>query len=268
MRIKRCNSFVCPTFIFLSLSFLTVSAFAVESAPAAHDFSTVKSPRTETITKLANDLAASPSAFGKVADGELIQLDCLETAGNELYVGVKQFMDIQADLNKVDAVLMNIAEFKDLFPGYKETKITDRDGNKLLTFWEQKIPFFFVPNVKYEMVYQLEQPSPTQRLYRYQLHKAGELKVSDGFILIRQENDHLTHYVEYDFFDAEWGLAKVAGKHKIWEDSVEGLLHSDLAAKAKIENPSWSSEKARKESKKQINHALVDACYKNRTKLP
>ncbi len=234
---------------------------------SGHDFSTVKSPRTETVLKLAKEMSAPTSILGKLQEDDRFQLQCLETEGNATYIGVKQLLDIHASLSAVDAVIMAINEYHDLFPGYKETKISDRAGTKLLTYWEQIVPVPFVPNIKYEVVYELEQPSPEQRLYRYHLHKPTQLKASDGFILIRQVNEHLTHYLEYDFFDADWGMAKIAGKSAIWDDSVEGLIHSDLAVKMKAENPTWTADKARKEAKKLVDSKSVSSCYQQRIKL-
>ena len=90
------------------------------------------------------------------------------------------------------------------------------------------------------------------------------MKASDGFVLIQKMDATHTRYIEYDFFDAEWGAAKIMGKNKIWSDAVTGVYHSDLAIKMKTENPEFTNEKARDQAKSVLQHSLVDQCVKNR----
>ena len=219
----------------------------------------VNSAYTETTLRMMQSIISAPPTLPSE-----FQLHCFEKPDNELYIGVEQSVLINAPFANVEAVLNDIDHYSELFPGYKKTSIVSRDENKLLTFWEQRIPIFFVPNVKYEMVYLLNRPTPNQATYRYQLKNKGTLKASDGFIVIQKKDDLHTEYHEVDFVDAEWGAAKILGKTKIWQDSVEGIYHSDLAVKLKAENEAWTNEQARSAAKKELNHALVDTCLKER----
>jgi hypothetical protein len=132
-------------------------------------------------------------------------------------------------------------------------------------FFEQTVPVPFVPNIKYEMLYTISNPAPTKRIYRYQLKEAGTIKSSDGLIILKGNADSTTDYTEFDFFDADWGLAKVAGKNKLWHDSVEGIYLSDLAILFKSEDAKMSDRDARKLAKDSENEMLINACLKNRT---
>lgn len=248
--------------IFLVVLLLQSSAIA-----APDDFKSVKSlfldPLAKTMKKLSSETvpAGSPP----------ITLDCFGLEGNDLYMGVKQVMDIDANMSVVDSILNDFPHYGDLFPGLKKAEILMRDGNKLKTAWETIVPLPFVPNVKYEMIYVLESPTPDQRIFHYHLREAGSMKFSDGFILLKKINEKLTRYIEYDFYDAEWGPAKVMGNHRLWYDSIEGLAHSDLAIKFKAENPSWDHKRAKKEAgwslKSDHIDVLVNACIKNKITL-
>ncbi len=238
------------------------SADSASSGLANFDLGGVKSPYTEPLFKLLE------TEIGKPPTGEAltapISLQCWETPGNDLYIGVEQRLSIHASLAQTEAVLDDFDHYKDLFPGYKDVHVQSRKADRLEIAWEQIVPVFFVPNVKYVMLYQVDTHDPTRVTYRYQLKTRGDLKVSDGFILISKQSDTLTSYVEDDFFDAEWGAAKVFGRDRIWGDTLEGIAESDLAVKLKAENPAWENTKARSESVHVLEKKWVDDCIKNR----
>ena len=69
-------------------------------------------------------------------------------------------------------------------PTASQCTAIDSNGNLWVTAWEQRVPVFFVPNVKYEMYYLVHQSSADHRSYRYQLKDSKDLIKSDGVILI------------------------------------------------------------------------------------
>jgi hypothetical protein len=183
-------------------------------------------------------------------DPDLVQLTCLETPGQRFYIGVAQSVLIKAPLEEVTKVVDDIDHYSELFPGFADVKIVSHDQNKLLTSWEQRIPVFFIPNVKYKMVYQVSQPDADRRIYAYQLEQSGTLKESDGFIVLERLPNQATQYIELDFFDANWGVVETFAPGRIWSDSVDGFFLSDLGIKLKAENPSWTHKKAREAADK------------------
>jgi hypothetical protein len=218
-------------------------------------------------TPILSQLLQSPARLDNTAppsSSKPLELRCWTTAGDDLYVGVGQSMRIQAPFARVEAILDDIDHYKDLFRDFKDIHVITRDGGLLHTYWEQKVPLFFIPNVKYEMTYLIDASSPDRRIYRYQLSNPSDVKQSDGFIMIHKEDEGFTRYVEYDFFNAEWGAAKVLGKDKLWREAVEGFAVSDQAIKLKAENPTWPSEKVRSESGHFIPKNLIQDCVEGR----
>ena len=193
-----------------------------------------------------------------------IDLRCWTTPGRDLYIGLEQRMHIQAPLKTVAGILDDFSLYKDLFPGFSEIHLLSREGKKSFSYWEQPIPLPFVPNVKYEMIYLTEDVGEEGRLYRYQLRKSNTLTASDGFIWIAADKNGGTRFVEYDFFDAKWGAAKVFGPRKLWLDAIEGMAQSDVAIKLKAENADWPLKKAREQSRKAIAAKILADCYESR----
>lgn len=237
-------------YFFLEL-FLVSTLSKAEPLPLGTELGGVRTEYTDFVLKTATESQKAEENF---------QLRCFQNPKNDLYIGVEQRVRIHAALSAVDAVLSDFDHLKDLFPGYKDIHLVSKTENRFLTYWEQRVPLFFVPNVKYEMIYLVDRSMPTRVVYRYQLKESGTLKASDGFISIRKEDDTHTDFVEYDFFDAEWGAAQILGKTKIWSDAVEGLYLSDLATQLKAENENWSHQKAKNEAEKQLKRELIKNC--------
>lgn len=244
-----------------ALLFIAARCIAAESA---NDLAGVPSPYTQVVLGLINGFVKKGSTVVFPQIKSPVFLQCWETPGNDLYIGVEQRMSIEAPFAQVRAVIDDIDHYQQLFPGYQDIHVESRASNLLETYWEQRIPVFFVPNAKYEMIYQVDTSDPNRAIYRYQLKKPASLKMSDGFVLISKEGENKTRYVEYDFFDAVWGAAKIFGGTKIWHDTIEGVALSDLAIKLKAENPTWSDEKARSDSSHLLQNGWVDDCVKGR----
>jgi hypothetical protein len=159
-------------------------------------------------------------------------------------------MIVKAPLEEVVKVIEDIDQYVDLFPGFAKVKLESRSPEQFVTFWEQRVPVFFIPNVKYEMVYFPVRPDDKTRVYRYQLKDKGQIKESDGFIAMEKINDQTTRYFELDFFNANWGALETFAPGRIWKDSVDGLYISDRATQLKAENPTWTAKQAREAAEK------------------
>lgn len=181
-----------------------------------------------------------------------VKLNCLETEGRKYFIGVVQNMKVKAPIQVLTEVVSGIGSYAELFPGYAAIREVSREGSRVLTYWEQKIPVFFVPNVSYEMDYDLRLEDPSLKIFRYKLHQPGDLKESDGFIILKKISDSETRYLEIDFFDANWGVLEVFAPSRIWTDSVEGLYLSDLAFLLKAEHLDWSNRRCREAAEKAL----------------
>ncbi len=224
----------------------------------------VDSPYTPQLNALIEkSRAATPSPALVSTSGpakEDIVLECLGLKDNKYYIGARQEMVIHASAKAIAAIMDDIDHYKELFPGYKDIHVENRDGDKVISYWEQEMPIPFVDNVTYEMIYKFAWLNDTEKLYRYQLKAKTNLIASDGFIYLKELPNHDTLYIEYDFYDAQWGAAKSLGLRKIWYDSVEGMALSDLATKVKAEHPDLSNERAKKDGKKLVKSDTIVKC--------
>jgi hypothetical protein len=229
--------------IFCSVFFVTQSVLTTVT------FAEVEGKYTPWIKQLLENKAYTKLSKNMNSPANPVQLTCLETKGAKFYIGIVQEMTIQAPLAEVSKVVEGIDQLVDLFPGYESVKLLSQDNSqpiaRWVTAWEQKIPLFFIPNVKYQMVYFIHPATPSSKAYRYQLNTVGTIQESDGMIVLEKRSEQETHYIEMDFFKADWGLVETLAPERIWKDTADSLYISDLAIKLKAELPELSSKRAR-----------------------
>ena len=196
-------------------------------------------------------------------DATRINIQCFGTPGNEYYIGVRQQLLIKATFDRVEAVVDNLSAYAKIFDDLVKVDILEKDKNKWLTFWEQRIPFPFVSNDKTEIFYVLKK-SEGIKFYRYLLKKSNNLKFNDGLIVIEKKSPNETIYTELDFWDANWGIAKSKGVDGIWLDSVRGVIQSDFALKMKSEEPTLADDKILDKSLEMAKALPVREWIKNR----
>lgn len=195
-----------------------------------------------------------------------VQIECIETPGQKDYIGLQQSLWIDAPLSTVSSILDDVAHYRDLFPGYDEIHVKSRDGNRFLVFWEQHIPLFFIPNVKYDVAYLVEKAEKNRAVYRYQLVSGKTLKKDDGIIVLEEVKSETgtplrTRYTEYDFYDADWGILST---DKAWSESTEGIYLSDVAIKLKAEHPAWNYKQIAEEGKNTLEKYPLASVLKNK----
>ena len=207
----------------------------------------------EYASKLDGMLSNWPPQGIKNLNSDELKLNCIRTSGHELLIGFVQTQVIAASLDGVRKVLDDYSDYPELFDDLKEAKIVEKKGDFFTVFSEQSIPVPLVPNEKNEMVYLAHSlklkgvPIDGTWVYEYHLKKGNHLKFNDGLIVMETLPSKKIRYVEYDFYDANWGLAKTfSGTKGIWKNSFEGLVQADLAVKDKSEKPETPSKQIRK----------------------
>lgn len=169
-------------------------------------------------------------------EGRVLHIKVYETPGNEDYIGIEQTMIVNAPTDRVEAVLDDVNHYADLFPGFADIHLVSKEGNRFDVYWENSIPIFFIPNTKFWTTYTVDKSNPAKIIYRAQLKEKKGLKTSDTLIVLEADGKN-TKYAEYDFYDADYGILKTLAPKRIWKDSVEAVIVSDLNIKMKAENP-------------------------------
>ncbi len=231
-------------------SFLVLRLASVQAAPPPayaidQELAGPTSRYTPAIIRLIRSWSLRPAEVSSL-DSNPVQMKCVETPGNERFVGVEQRMTIAAPLAKVAAVLDDFEHYKDLSPGFKDIHVISRDRNKTQTFWERYIPYFFMPNMKYSVTYLSDRSVASRVIYRYQLKESEHLRSADGLIVIESRGrtaDAPTQFTRYDYLDPSQGVFATAPADTIWQNSLEDIFLSSAGIRLKAEHDSWTYEK-------------------------
>lgn len=245
------------------LLFFATHGVAEQKYPLTAPLDGPTGPYTQILLDLVKEWPPKETDLTTVGSG-LLRLQCFDTPGDSDVIGIEQVMHVAAPLARVKEVVDDIDHYKEIFSGYDDIHVEERDGNRWLTFWEQHIPVFLVPNVKYRMTYLIDTSVKGRVVYRYQLKAAGQIKTSDGIIVLEDDGQGATRYTEYDFFKAEYGLLKTFAPGRIWKDSVEGMFLSDVAFKLRAEHPDWSLLLVHDKAKKALEGFPAEEVSKNR----
>jgi len=204
-----------------------------------------------------------PDALQPGKDGNPLALECLVTPGHAQTVGVRQVMVIEAPLEDVAAVVEDFAHDAELFPDLADVhKVRgSEDGNRFAVAWEQQVPVFFLPNIRYQTTWQLDRARPGRVSYRYKLKEKGAIKATDGLIVLEAVAARQTRYEEYDFIEADFGPVPTS---TAWALTLSGIYRSDVAVKLKLEQPGWTYARIRKEADQLLERFPADGCYERR----
>jgi hypothetical protein len=175
--------------------------------------------------------STSPTVSNKIS------LICLDINEDKNYVGLWHSLNINAPVKEVISILLNFNDYAQIFDGIEKAKIIKKIGaDDFLVEFENKSPFFLIPNIHYQMEYKIS-AMHNGTFFRYHLSKNYPQKnivFSDGLIYL-QEVDGVTKFYELDFFKANWGVLETLASAKIWPDSVRELVISDFELKIKSE---------------------------------
>lgn len=195
-----------------------------------------------------------------------IALDCLLVPGQPDTVGVGQDLIIQAPLAEVAALVEDFAHYVDLFPDLNDVhKVPgSEDGNRFAVSFEQRVPVFFIPNVRYETTWLVER-TEKRISYRYKLKEKGAVRATDGLIVLEALGASSTRYTEVDFIDAATGPLS---SEAVWELTLGGIFRSDVALKLKAEHPAWGYVKVKAETEKLLERFPTRMCFEKRHPRP
>ena len=241
---------------------IAASSLGVAAQPVAE---TLEGTDSVYSAKLVQVLQHWPGRHVRKPEAGPVELTCIATAEHEKYVGMLQRATIRAPISAVEAVLDDVAHYKDLFPDLVNVSIVpgSQQGNRYLTSWVQRIPLFFIPNVTYELAYVLDRTTPGRSVYRYKLGRGDQLIASDGMVVLEALGPDTTQFTEYDFFHAR---PVPIPTNVVWRESLRGAFRSDIAIKLKSENPGWSYKHIASEGERLVamESERIEQCFAER----
>jgi hypothetical protein len=196
-----------------------------------------------------------------LSPAEPIRLTCLTTPGDDDAIGAIQEAIIEAPLSSVAALLDDFPHYRDLFPGVVDVRLVpgSQAGDRFVTAWEQEAPVFFLRNVRFELVYQVDRADPGRVRYRYWLRRPGAIRRSDGAVLLEALDGGRTRFTEFDLLESSWGPLP---RSLVWGEALQGMFLSDLALKLKAEHPDWTYTQVADQARRRwrATTGLADRC--------
>jgi hypothetical protein len=165
-------------------------------------------------------------------------LEAIRTAGNSSYIGLRKRIYVHAPLPSVSSALEDFTNYPSVHSEVQEVRVTEHGSNRWVTSWVRDRPAFFMPKIVYEQIY-VSQEIEGRKFYRYEFKSGNAMNHSDGVIVLEPATDG-TYVTSYDFFEGNFGIAKMFAESKIWKDSLEGYARADYELKIKSENPDWT----------------------------
>ena len=190
---------------------------------------------------LAKKLGAD--SFAKASIPEEPSFHFFSTPNRSWLIGMRQVFLVHAKPERVALVLDSVKEYTGIFSGVKKAEFTEfKSINEYSVFTETQVDFPFVPNDQTELSYHIDRSSG-KVLYRYALKKSNSVNQFDGVIFLLATKEGDTIYFEYDSFEPDLGIAKMAGEQKIWVESALGNFQSDWAVKLRAEHGDWPASR-------------------------
>ena len=254
---------------YFSMKFiLMILVFTFSCKARAFSQAIVKSIYSSQIDELSESQISELIVKNPSRRDQKITLTCLASDSFKYYIGLWHSLAINAPLKQVAEVLDNFNHYSEVFEGIKDAKIIKKNGpENMIVEFENKAPVFFVPNIHYQMEYEIF-PLKKKIIYKYHLSslfKQKNILFSDGLMFLEEVNG-VTMFYELDFFNANWGLVEKMAGPSIWHDSIKELVVSDFELKIKAENPKNSTSEKKRNIKNLLDETLVDKCLINKLK--
>lgn len=251
-----------PHSFFLFFFLFVFSVFPHSTAQANHSLGGIESLYSNEIAKRLSTKPTSQFDFSKI-DKDSLNIQALASPGNEYYVGFELTMHVNTSIDRVSKVIEEFDDYVNYFPDYKEIRTIEKSDGRWVTYWEQVVPVFFIPNIKFQLIHERRMINPNYISYRYQLKEANLLSACDGIIFLEAASPN-TKYTEYSFSETKTGIIRMAGVNAIWHDSFKGYYLSTMGVKLRSENPTWEFKKIIDESSLRFKKVNVDDILKEK----
>jgi hypothetical protein len=191
-----------------------------------------------------------------------LKLRCYDIEKKNQYIAVKQVMTLSASFSEVEKIIDNFSDYQSLYD-LKEVSILSNQGQKRTIKFVQSIPI--LKDLEFQLHYFMSFFSPPNgkrtKTYFYRLGKSEKIIANDGFIIIRENSQNLTDFIEFDSWDSNWSMLRFLGQEFIWKKNLEEIAKFDLILKLRVENPNWSVKKIHSEVKEFEIHSLINECF-------
>lgn len=195
-------------------------------------------------------------------------IQCFHHPDHSFYIGSKTTALINAPLSAVEKVVDNVNGYNDIFFGFEDIKKTESLPKGFTVFWHRAIPVPFIPDLRYEVVYQTSKDAAARKTYRYQMkEKIDLLKGLDGLIVLEAAGPKQTQLTQFLFLDGRYGVMQTFSPGKIWGDAIRDVYLANLGIKLRAENPELNREKLRDLIQKTYKVAEVNSCIEKKSPM-
>lgn len=197
-------------------------------------------------------LERDPPAKATGAPGGSEWLVMIHTRGHPDLIGMAKGFMVRAPLERVLDIVEDYPGYSRIWSDVIRVQVISRNRGRVVTQWERKAPAFFLPHVRYRMLTTRERPKPGRVIYHHQLVDGNLVDSSDALVAYDASGPELTRVSVLNFFTPEVGPFRAIAGGKIWRQSIENAFKEDIAFRARIEHPDWTTQRLAEEADREL----------------
>jgi uncharacterized membrane protein len=204
-------------------------------------------------SRLANVLHAWPPPTATLHDERPVYLRAIVTPGEPNTIGMIKHLVVHAPLERVIELCERFEDYPKIWEDVVGVKVLSRDRNRLVTEWERKRPAFFLPKIRYKILYVIDHSRPDRAVYRQQLIEGNSVRSTDALIVYEKLGKNETRISVLNFFEPDLGAFRGIVEGKIRRKSMESAFKDDIAFRARLEHPRWTPSRITEEAERELD---------------
>jgi hypothetical protein len=226
-------------------SMLAAFAARADTQPAA----AIESPYS---SRIMNFLKVWPSPYLREHDAGPIFLRAIKTPGRPKYVGMLKHYVVKQPLERLVAFTDRYEDYKKVWGDIVSITVVERGENHDVVEWVRPKPTFFMPEIRYRMLYTWDKSVPGRVVYRHQLVSGNALFFQDDLVVLERLDPENTRLTILNFFEPDMGPFGGLVTPVLWKSSMQGSFMDDVAFLSYWDHPDWDVRKLRAEAERML----------------
>ena len=245
-------------FCWISLLVSAASLAAVEPKAHCDDIPKV----TYYSQRILRFLDHWPPPTLSLRDSRPVLIRAIRTPGEPGIIGVVKHFEVKFPLARVAELTERFEDYPKIWEDVVSVTVRSREGNQTVTDWVRRAPAFFLPRIRFRMLYTTDKMKPGRVVYRQQLIEGNSVSASDALVVLEGIGENETRISVLDFFSPDMGPFRPLIEGKIWKKSMENSFKDDIAFRARLEHPDWSLDQIGHEADRELDlHPIEEVQY-------
>jgi hypothetical protein len=203
--------------------------------------------------RIMNFLKVWPSPYGKEYDAGPVFLRAIKTPGRPRYVGMLKHYVVGASLQQVVDFTDRIEDATRVWGDIISVTVLERGENRALVEWVRPRPTFFMPDIRYKMLYTWDKSVPGRVVYRHQLVSGNALFYQDDLVVLEETGPSRTRLTILNFFEPDMGPFGGLVTPVLWSSSMQSSYRDDVAFLSHWAHPTWTVKQLREEADRALD---------------